>query len=95
MASSLASMVERIASTTINEKNHKGSPKRYRIEGAKNMATDRIGMTALEELKQKYINRPIGDRKMLRLEINKLYDILSKQGRLFRHDGTPIITRRS
>lgn len=68
----------------------KNKNRRYPLEGAKNISTDIVGHTAFEDLKKRYIGRPLGDRKMLRYEMAKLYDELRKQGRLFRRDGTRI-----
>ena len=72
--------------------NHRGVPKLYPVEGMKNVRTDIVGYEAFKELEKIY-HKPgmnLAERKLLRIEVTRLYDFLRKQGRLYRRDGSRI-----
>lgn len=68
---------------------------RSHIEGTKNLSTDDNGIERFRALRRRYpsdeeLAANVALRKNLRIEVQRLYIELKKEGRLWRRDGTRV-----
>lgn len=64
-----------------------GNAPKFKIEGT-NLLTDEVGVQRIKELEQRYVGKPLYERRMLRIEMTNLFIQLKSEYRIFRHDGT-------